>query len=480
MKVILYILLFLHPGLAFCQSGLGYLMEELPSDSICSNTIQSHSSIFPKAWQVFNPSNDNLISKVKKKMRFGFNPLIDLQAEYREKINYRIGTGFQVSSGFGDKWYIRASYLQGLLNYDSLFIPRAYFNKTFAKNETYGDLRGRISFTPNKIFNFQIGLDQNFIGEGCRSMFLSDYGRPYPFGMIRSRFWRIEYDVIYQFFREQFNDGWKQKNGATHYISFNAAKWLNIGVFETVVFQPKDTLLNRGYEVEYLNPVIFYRPQEYALGSSDNVLLGLSLHAKYKSHSFYTQFILDEFFLTEIKAKSGWWANKFGFQAGVKGHLKFGASKSFYRIELNSARPYTYAHLSSDQNYGNQGMTLSHPYGGNFAEILGEFKLQKSNWLFKLFINYSLRGFDKNGFSYGGDIYKPYTMRPFEYGHQIGQGIGNNSLIVILTAGYTPFKKIKIQCYTEFQIRYNSIINDSEFLPVIGIRSQLWNDYRNY
>ena len=480
MKSILYILLILNSSIAFCQSGLGFLMEELPSDSLPPNTIQSHSSIIPKAWQACSPSKDDLITRVKKKSYFGISPLIDLQADYKESFNYRIGTGLQLTSGLGEKWYIRTSYLQGLLNYDSLFLPRAYFNKVLTNYSTYGDWRGRVSFSPNKIFNFQIGLDHNFIGEGCRSMFLSDYGKPYPFGMIRSRFWRLEYDVIYQFFREKFGEGWKQKNGATHYISFNATKWLNIGVFETVVFQPKDTLLNRGYEVEYLNPVIFYRPQEYALGSSDNVLLGLSLHAKFKTHSFYTQFILDEFFLAEIKAKSGWWANKFGFQLGIKGHFKVMQSNSFYRIELNSARPYTYAHLSSDQNYGNQGMTLSHPYGGNFAELLGEWKIQKSNWLFKIFINYSLRGFDKDGFSYGGDMYKPYTLRPFEYGHQIGQGQGNNSLLVILTASCIPLKKSKIQCYAEFQMRYNSMLNHTQFIPVVGIRSQLWNDYRNY
>ncbi len=480
MKKFIVIFLLFNSGIAYCQSGLGYILEELPSDSIIYNTIQTHSSIIPKAWQAYNPLKDELISKVKEKFSLGISPLIDLQADYRENVNYRIGTGLQVTSELGDKWFIRTSYLQGLLNYDSLFLPRTYFNKDFTKFNTYGDWRGRISFTPNKIFNFQIGIDQNFIGEGCRSMFLSDYGRPYPFGMIRSRFWRLEYDVIYQFFREQFGEGWKQKNGATHYISFNATNWLNIGVFETVVFQPKDTLLNRGYEVEYLNPVIFYRPQEYALGSSDNVLLGLSLHAKYRRHSFYTQFILDEFFLTEIKAKSGWWANKFGFQAGLKGSFKVMNSNSFYRIELNSARPYTYAHLSSDQNYGNQGMTLSHPYGGNFAELLGEFKFQKSNWLFKIFLNYTLRGFDKGGYSYGGDIYKPYTLRPFEYGHQIGQGRGSNSFFIIITAGYIPFKKSNIQCYAEFQMRYNTILNHSQFIPVIGIRSQLWNDYRNF
>lgn len=476
----LHILLLLNAGIALSQPGLGFVLEEIPCDTAVAHTIQTHTSILPEAWKGVDLAKENLISGHFDTYSFGINPLVDFQADYRETANFRTGAGAQLTATIGEKWYIRSSYLHGVLNYDSLFLPRTYFNQNLKKLNGYGDWRGRISYTPNKVFNFQMGLDHNFIGEGCRSMFLSDYGRPYPFGMIKSRFWRLEYDVIYQFFKEQAGSDWKRKNAATHYISFNAAKWLNIGVFETVVFQPKDTLLNRGFEVEYLNPVIFYRPQEYALGSSDNVLLGLSIHAKYKRHSFYTQFILDEFFLTEIKAKSGWWANKFGFQAGFKGHFNISNSNAFYRIELNTARPYTYAHLSSDQNYGNQGMTLSHPYGGNFAEIIGEFKLQKEKWLFKVFFNYALRGFDKEGYSYGGNIYRPYTQRPFEYGHQIGQGLGNNSFLAIFTAAYTPLKLKNMQFYAESQIRYNSYTNQTQCIPVVGIRSQLWNDYRNF
>ena len=34
---------------------------------------------------------------------------------------------------------------------------------------------------------------------------------------------------------------------------------------------------NRGYEISYLNPIIFYRPVEYSMGSNKgNALMGLN------------------------------------------------------------------------------------------------------------------------------------------------------------------------------------------------------------
>jgi hypothetical protein len=340
------------------------------------------------------------------------------------------------------------------------------------------NLLGRISYTPNHIFNFQAGIDRNFIGEGNRSLFLSDYGKPYPFAQIRARFWHVEYLVMYQFFNEEFNQKQRSKYGAMHYLSWNVTKWLNVGVFETVVFQPKDTLLNRGYELEYLNPVIFYRPQEYAIGSSDNVLLGLSFSAKLKQHLFYGQLILDEFLLSEIKARSGWWANKYGAQLGVKGRFEFKKEKFFYRIEGNAVRPYTYSHLNALQNYGNAGYTLAHPYGGNFAEILGELKWQKKKWTIKTFVSYGIQGFDKNGKSYGGDIYQPYTNRPFNYNHEIGQGLKNNFFRNQWHLSYTY--NFLYQAFAEINLRFDSAFNRFTFLPMLGCRINLWNDYRNY
>ena len=465
--------IFLFSISCFGQGKIGYLIEELPFDSIQARPFENHSSIWPK-----------IIRDSSFKKCLGFFPMVDNSVGYDQNSALstysRLGLGVQADLKISPKWHARIGYNFASLSNDTNYLDtRAYFyTRKQGKIPLSHNLLGRVSYTPNPIFNFQAGIDRNFIGEGNRSLFLSDYGKPYPFAQIRARFWHIEYLVMYQFFSENYKQKQRSKYGAMHYLSWNVTKWLNVGVFETVIFQPKDTLLNRGYELEYLNPVIFYRPQEYAIGSSDNVLLGLSVSAKWKKQTVYGQLILDEFLLAEIKVRSGWWANKYGGQLGLKGRFEIKKEKFFYRIEGNAVRPYTYSHLNALQNYGNAGYTLAHPYGGNFAEILGELKWQKKNWLFKTFVSYGVQGLDKNGKSYGGDIYQPYTNRPNDYQNEIGQGLKNN---FVRNQWYVCYTMQGIhQVFAEINLRYDSAYSRFSLLPLIGVRSNLWNDYRNY
>ncbi|MCE2711414.1 MAG: hypothetical protein LW688_02620 [Cryomorphaceae bacterium] len=459
------------------QSKTEFVLEELPADSLLDSSIKNHPSVKPVLAETIRHTAERI---GRKGGQIGIQGITDAAFFASSSPTYRTGAGVLLEFSPTQKWYARLAGIQGITNSSGNLFPNTYLSSSENNFNTFTDLRGRVSFSPNSIFNFQAGLDKNFIGEGSRSLFLSDYGKAYPFGMVRTKFWRVEYSVVYQFFREETNKGWLNKNGATHHISFNAAKWLNFGIFESVIFLPKDTMLNRGYDAEYLNPIVFYRPQEYSMGSSDNVLLGASFSADWKENTFYGQLILDEFFLAEIKAKSGWWANKYGGQLGIKGRFKKRAIPLFYRIEYNTVRPYTYAHLNSGQNYGNSGATLAHPMGSNFMEILGELKGQKGKWNAKLFVSYFLQGLDKNGLSYGSDIYQPYTNRPYEYGHFIGQGNANNGLRALLHVGYCLHKATNLHVFVENQLRFDSAFDSYTYIGALGIRSQLWNDYRNY
>lgn len=472
MKYLLFILLLLIFNNLFGQGEVGYLYEEMPNDSIEKPSIALHTSLRP-----FVRQSDY---KGKSGSYFRASALSDLHYFQNENAGYKLGLGVELNALIKDKWHFRLAGIEGVNQTNDMYSPKTYITDSIESNLLYTDLRGRVSYTPNHIFNFQAGLDHQFVGEGSRSLLLSDYGTSYPFGQIRMRFWRVEYSILYQFLREWDNNRWEGKFASSHHLSFNAAKWLNLGIFETVIFQPKDTAVNRGFDAEYLNPFVFYRPQEYSLGSSDNVLLGVLLSAKYKKHMLYGQFILDEFYLAEIKAKSKWWANKFGGQVGVKGRFKTGDHNWFYRIEYNAVRPYTYAHLSEEINYGNQGNVLAHPYGSNFMELLAEVKWQYKKWYGKLFANYFVRGGDKEGFSYGGNIYQPYTLRPYEYGHYIGQGVQNNGSKTILTVGYEILDHGKLNAFMENHMNYSTLDNAYRYMLVVGVRSALWNDYRNY
>lgn len=460
------------------HGGIGHLFEELPTDPFIAPSVKTHNSLKP-AIRVHPKGHSKDFNYNDVTALVDWNYLKSSSSKYKNG-QYKTGIGAQFESYQNNKWFVRLAAVQGLAETDSSYNPQSYFFWKSGKTINYTDIRSRIGYTPNHIFNFQVGLDHNFIGEGSRSMFLDDYGKPYPFAMIRSRFWRLEYSILYQFMREGEHKNWEGKFVSSHHISFNATKWLNFGIFETVVFQPKDTLLNRGFDAEYLNPLVFYRPQEYSLGSSDNVLLGFEMSAKWKKHTAYFQFVLDEFFLQEIRARSGWWANKFGGQLGVKGRFSKGKHKFFYRTEMNFVRPFTYAHVSEELNYGNQGTPLAHVYGSNFAELLGEFKWQKERLGAKLFTNYSFHGSDKDGFNYGADIYLPYTNRPFEKGHFIGNGIQRNFFRAQLTFNYEVFRNKELKVFAENLIEYDVQNAQSYYTLVVGIRSMLWNDRRNY
>ena len=459
------------------QTGVGIIYEELPLDSFQHTTVKSHTSVKPLIRQTKSTTTKDTSITPKNLIRIA--PMVDLNGAYRDSVAFRSGLGVKMEL-ISKKWYARVAAVGGVGMSGSVFNTNSFYKEPKNDLFVYTDVRGRISYTPNEIFNFQAGLDNQFIGEGSRSLFLSDYSVPYPFAQIRTRFWRVEYTVMYQFFREKFGSNYRSKNGATHHISLNATKWLNIGIFESVTFRPKDTLLNRGFDAEYLNPVIFYRPQEYSLGSSDNVLIGLSIDAHFNKTSIYSQLILDEFNLGEIRAKTGWWANKFGIQVGIKSFTKTNIGALFYRLEYNFVRPYTYAHIGDMYNYGHQSTTLAHPLGSNFLELIGEVKWQKGKWLGKIFTTYSLQGLNKDTLNYGANIYEPYINRPSDYGNFTGQGLGKNSLLVVLTLDYLVVKSMNMHAFFENHLRYTTLSNKAIYSPVIGLRSQLWNDYRNY
>jgi hypothetical protein len=198
--------------------------------------------------------------------------------------------------------------------------------------------------------------------------------------------------------------------------------------------------------------------------------------------TIYSQVILDEFLLSEIRARSGWWANKFGVQFGVKGQMTDNLS---YRIEGNLVRPYTFSHLTPMQVYGHRDSPLAHPYGSNFAELLTEFNWSKHiNPKLKLrfFASFGIRGLNTDSLNYGSDIYESYINRANDFGNYIGQGTKQRFFITNTRASYPILNEGRIHAFAELQTQYITMdgFKKLSLLPMVGIRSYLWNDYRNY
>ena len=82
-----------------------------------------------------------------------------------------------------------------------------------------------------------------------------------------------------------------------HYLSANIGDRLNIGIFESIMLA-EDSLGNV-FDINYMNPIIFYRPVEYSISYSRQGNALIRFIIKYKLTSslshLYGQVILDEF-----------------------------------------------------------------------------------------------------------------------------------------------------------------------------------------
>lgn len=212
--------------------------------------------------------------------------------------------------------------------YSSLYgysiVPHQGFWKGFKKSGVdFFEARGYIDFNISKHVWMQFGHDRTFIGTGFRSLIYSDFAPPSQFLRANVKVWKLNY--LFQLSRMTANNyntnqqRYPDKYMAFHHLSINIGKKFNLGFFESVVFSPQDSINGGTFELSYLNPVIFYRAIEQQNGSADNVILGLDWKWLIrKGFSFYGQFVLDEFVLSQVTSGAGWWANKYGLQGGIK------------------------------------------------------------------------------------------------------------------------------------------------------------------
>ena len=330
-------------------------------------------------------------------------------------------------------------------------VPFESFTKPF-KTNGYDFITGRgyITFELiKKYIDVQFGYDKNFIGDGYRSLILSDVGAPYTFLKLNTHIWKFQYQNIFAEMNATTNNAnvlYPKKYTAFHHLSLNVGKNFNIGIFESIVFGRADSTKQGTFDISYLNPVIFYRSIEQANGSSDNSLLGMTFKYNFLRHfSFYGQLVIDELQFQEVKHHTGWWGNKQGLQLGLKYFNALGIKNLDLQAETNIVRPYMYQHATDYTNYTQYNQPLAHPMGANFVEFIGIARYQPLPRLTlqsKLF--YTVWGDDNTTTrntvtnNNGGNIFKSYTPIALAntYNNTIAQGVRTNILFLSLQATY--------------------------------------------
>ena len=375
-------------------------------------------------------------------------------------------------------------------------IPGRGIAKQFKSDSyDYPIATGHISYTPSKYFNIQLGHGKTFLGDGYRSLLTSDNASPYPFFKINTTFWKLKYTNTWMSLRdvrpEVTEDGsFRTKYMANHYLSYNITKRLNIGLFESVLWQNDN---NRGFDVNYLNPIIFYRAIEFSTGSrGGNALIGIS--AKYKVNdriNAYGQFIIDEFSTSDVFGGKGSYKNKTGYQLGLKYYDAFGLKNLYLQTEYNRVRPYTYSHNTVVLNYGHNNQSMAHTLGANFSEFITIARYQRGRIYGDAKFIIAKRGFEFNtpedSFFYGGNIYGNEDDRISDDGNELAQGNTTNFFHAELQAGYiiNPATNLKIYgslIFRDFdpEVDTETVFKNQTTWVNFGIRTDLFNWYYDF
>lgn len=409
--------------------------------------------------------------------------------------------GYQVGGTIGSKFYFYTSgyenqgvfpgYVNNYINKNGIVTGQAY-DRSFGKNtKDWSYVTTILSFTPNKYLNVVLGQDKNFIGDGYRSVLLSDYASNYPFFKVTATVGNVRYMSMWANMQDplapklSYQDGNRKKWGVFHYLDWNVSNKFSLGFFDAVIWADKDDAGNkRGFDFNYVNPFVFLRPVEANIGSGDNALIGLTGKYKFVDKSaVYGQFALDEFEAKNFLSSNGSSRNKYAWQLGVRGADFLAVKNLNYLLEINNAKPYTYTETNAIINYAQNAEPLAHPFGANYREVVGILNYAIGRFNFYGQAEFGHYGLDPAATdNYGKDIFKLYSNPSKTLGNYTGQGLTTNLYYGEGRVSYilNPKYNLRLEVGGTLRQEKNVLGTNNTAMVTFGLRSSFRNLYYDF
>ena len=394
--------------------------------------------------------------------------------------------GFEVSGNIGSKIYFETNFYenQGKFGgYIDSFIRQYKVIPGQASYKNIGDGSGfdfssssaRVTYIPNKTLLFDLGYGKNFIGDGYRSLLMSDWSVNYPYFRVALTFGKFQYSAMWSQYVSHVDGtldnhaGFYRKWAQTYVLDWNAAPGFNISLFESVIWPDQLHGPDRQKDISasLLSPVIFLHGSKSPSGVSNNDILGLNAKLKVYERSYlYGQFVVNQF-------GSGW-KNRTGFQLGVRSGDVFELRGLNVDAEFNTVRPYTYAGSSPDVSYSNADQGLAHPLGANFREGIVTATYTYKKWWLRGELFVASYGVDTGQSNYGHNIFALLpSQSPVTGSVSNGQGVSTNLVYLDLRAAYiiNPLSNLRLETGITYRRETNSLSNFKDLIFYIGIRT---------
>lgn len=356
---------------------------------------------------------------------------------------------------------------------NNAIIPGYARTKPFKTNGyDFAFAEGYVHYSPSKHFNIQLGNGNHFIGNGYRSLLLSDFTTNYPFLKLETNLWedRIQYNTIYALHQNPYRlvlyttpeATYERKIGTYHYLDFAISKNLQIGLFEGNQWRLVDSLGSHQPNYLFLNPVPFVSSlikQNDSTGFSS--IMGINLSGSIGSLNAYTQLLVSN-------------GGIGGYQLGLKYYNLF-IPQLDLAVEYNQVLRGAYLNENARYNYSHNNLPIAHPFVNDFQELVVRLDYQHNRFFIRNSLNYSQRIYQDSIPVYN-TILAPLTDIEGESSHR-GIFLYNQ-----LEIGYRFNKRNNLQVYLGHLYRNQNSPADNPLTnyAYIGVRTELKNKYRDY
>lgn len=399
-------------------NGVNYNKNEIDSQYTMRHHVKQYNNIWMRKLK-----QESLLLVDSNNFKLALDPLFYFEggqdSKFSDSLYYTNTRGVLVRGSIGKDFAFESTFLENqavMVDYLGNFVrtwevvPGQGRVKKFKNNGyDYANASGVITYSPFKFLNLMAGSGKLFVGNGYRSLLLSDNAFNYPYFKINFHSKKFSYTAAWasmqvikngRFTFNKLSEPIFTKKAYTfQYMSYRPVKRVELALFQAVMWKAQQPG-NNSFDFNILNPVIFAHTAQYNLYDNNNVMLGANLNIKVTSNiNLYAQAMIDD--LNN---------NKTGIQAGAKYFDVAGIKNLYVQAEYNKVNAYSYSLPNAFQSFSHYNQALAHPMGANFTEITGIANYRFKDFFVAAKINIIDYGKDKFGYYAGNEVIRDYLL----------------------------------------------------------------------
>lgn len=286
-----------------------------------------------------------------------------------------IGKKFHFESSFFENQSFFPQYIKSTVNASGVVSGQGRWKEFRKTGYDYAMACGVMSLDINNTINVRAGHGKIKIGNGYRSLLLSDNAFNFPYAQINLSFLnnKIKYSQTYALLMNLTAGGTKtppyterifqKKPASFQYLSIAPNKFIEVGFFNGMIWNKSDSNNRTCLGWQYANPVIFSNLGFYGFDSSVNLLSGINFQFKlFRKIGVFGQLMYDGKNPAE---------ERMGYQSGIKWFDAFTIKNLYIHSEFNSVTSTAYRNPYAGQGYNHYNESLAYPIGGPVMEVVG-------------------------------------------------------------------------------------------------------------